>query len=215
MKKKIIGIPGWKIGENSYGVTSTYLEFMSKIGVPRIIMPWEDLVKVDLLILPGGLDINPASYGELPGFTTSHSDVFKQYFYDQKLKNYIGNIPIFGICLGFQQLAVYFGSKLTQNLKFHTQSDDRWKAAHPVYNNANKITMKIKEGEVNSHHHQGVLESQLSLDLKALLFAENEENVIDPIVEAFCHTELPIAAVQWHPEELYDNITFELIDHLI
>ena len=242
--KKTIGIPGYA-GRDSknFGVANTYLKFASEFGNPRIIMPWEEKVDVDLLLLPGGLDTAPSNYGQIPSFDTSNQDVFKEFFFKERLKNYIGNTPIFGICLGFQQLCVYFGSELKQDLMYHAQSQERGALAHYVYesliykdvkdNDTGEMIYKcVKqkrnhlEFKVNSHHHQAVLSSTISHDLNPLLFAKmygydhvsesikiENDNVF--IVEAMHHRELPIAGVQWHPEEIYDFYSRELILKLL
>lgn len=206
MKEKLtIGIPASSLGENSFGATKYYLEFMSKFGNPRIIMPWEEFVKVDMLLLPGGQDINPSSYGEVPGFSTSNTDVFKNFFFENRLKRYIEEkVPVLGICLGFQQLGVYFGSKLTQDFIFHAQSPDRWKKAHELkkyVENGNHLKVKT---EVNSHHHQGITLNDLNMEeLTPIYLAENEDSFItghDYIVEAFKHKTLKVLGVQWHPK---------------
>lgn len=216
--KKVIGIPGWKTGDNSFGCGVNHLDFISEFGTPRIIFPQEDLVNVDLLYLPGGMDLSPSSYGEFPGMYTSNQDVFKQHFYDTKLKLYVENqTPIFGVCLGFQMLASYFGSKLTQHLHYHKQSSARWATAHPlvpVKGTWGEILFD-KKFEVNSHHHQAVTLSNLSNELTTLFIAENEGNIKDPIVEVFMHNNLPIAGVQYHPEELRDNISWNIINDLM
>lgn len=203
MSRKLIGIPGSSMGDNSFGANKTYLEFISKFGDPRIIMPWEDVAKVDLLLLPGGLDVNPAHYGDYPGFYTSNVDVFKDFFFSQRLDNYINaGIPIFGICLGLQQLAVKFGSKLEQNLLYHKQSSGRWETAHDVF--AEKSTnytveKKSKLARVNSHHHQGVAITLLGGELTPLAYSDDfTDNGL--LVEAFEHKSLAISAVQWHPK---------------
>jgi gamma-glutamyl-gamma-aminobutyrate hydrolase PuuD len=54
--------------------------------------------------------------------------------------------------------------------------------------------LKCREMTVNSFHHQGIRESQLSPALR--LMARSD----DDIVEALYHPHLPIAGVQWHPE---------------
>lgn len=211
--KKVIGIPGWKTGDNSYGVTSNYLEYISMFGNPRIIMPWEELVKIDLLFLPGGLDINPLSYGEVPGFKTSNQDVFKQHFFDQRLENYIiSGTPVFGVCLGFQQLNVHFGGKLTQDLPFHEQSSARWSKGHEVCF-VGKASSKF---EVNSHHHQGIVleNNDLSKELQALTISKDVPGVFT-VVESFMHKTLKIAGTQWHPEEFYDEHASKLINELL
>ena len=120
-KKLVIGIPGWKVGENSFGTGVNHLEYISKFGEPRIIMPEntsENIIEqIDLLYLPGGKDLNPSSYGETPGYKTSDPDIHKQRFYDYTLSPIIeANIPIFGVCLGFQMICAKFGVKLLSTL---------------------------------------------------------------------------------------------------
>lgn len=202
---KTILIPGWKTGENSYGCGTNHLTFISKFGHPRILMPWEDLVQGDLLYLPGGLDINPSSYNTIPSFHTSNQDVFKQYFFDNNLKSYIdAGMPIFGICLGFQELNVFFGGSIIQHLPYHPQSKDRWEEGHEV-----NIVGTDKKFKVNSHHHQGVKARNLSKELDALCIAD------DGIIEAFKHKTLPIAGIQWHSEEWYDKFSTDLIKSIM
>ena len=84
MPKPVIGIPGYKVDTN-FGVGIANLEFVSTFGNPRIILPWEEDVPIDVLYLTGGLDVNPTSYGEVPGFKTSNTDVFKQFFFEKRL----------------------------------------------------------------------------------------------------------------------------------
>lgn len=101
-KNKTIGIVGYSLGDNSFGAGKLHLDYISNFGKPRILMPSdEDVQDIDLLYLPGGLDLNPSNYGQAPGFFTSNSDVHKEYFYRVMLPKYVeANIPIFGVCLG-------------------------------------------------------------------------------------------------------------------
>lgn len=225
-KEKKIGIVGWKTGENSFGVTSPYLHYLSQFGEVEILMPQKGVVGgLDLLVLPGGLDLNPLNYGEVPGFYTSNQDVFKQYFFDVNLKQYISkNVPVFGICLGFQQLCALFGSKLTQDMvDAHPYSDPRYKLVHDVYKvevvgealSYKKTTGKDKKEKydkfsVNSLHHQGVMINDLSRDLTPLLIAHDYE-----CVEGMKHNTLPIAGVQYHPEETWCEYASDLILKLL
>jgi putative glutamine amidotransferase len=233
---KVIGIPGYKQQDsNGFGVGNHYLSLASRYGNPRIIMPWEEHVDVDLLILPGGMDINPTSYGEIPQFNTGNQDVFKQFFFDQRLANYVAKgTPIFGICLGFQQLAAFFGSKITQHMAYHKQSAGRMTKGHevrvtdyiPLLNLSFKLTIKDESFDVNSHHHQGVLLKDLSPELLPLLVAANEEygdvtllrtetKIEHNIVESFIHHNLPIGGCQYHPEEWHDWASDALITELL
>lgn len=234
-KRKVILIPGYAGKDsNNFGVGNNYLEFFSKFGDVRILMPHDEFVEGDLLVLPGGLDISASSYGKNPGYKNTAGDQFKQHFYDKKLNLYVGKMPIFGICLGFQQLCAYFGSTITQNFLFHEQSSSRWATAHKVFSpervkfgelGSYKIEGLKNCLEVNSHHHQGVIDAELSPQLKPIAYAElNGYDYVEAlekhnkdcfIVEAMEHADLPIAGVQWHPEELYDPISMSMINKLL
>ena len=100
-----IGIPGWLTGPNSFGVTISYLEFIREIGATdiRVLHPDSPIFKdLDLLILPGGPDINPVRYNAQPSLYTDKPDPIREWFDVRKLPKYIElNIPIFGICRGF------------------------------------------------------------------------------------------------------------------
>lgn len=227
MSKKIIGIPGWSLGDSSFGVTKPYMEFFSQFGLVKILSPQKGIEKVDLLVLSGGLDMSSADYDEIPSFTNSNIDVYKDYFYRQNLKQYIENkIPIFGICLGLQELAVYFGSKLTQNLLYHPYySDPRTELVHEVFpvtgfnEQSGEWTYKVSKDkkdknriEVNSMHHQGLELANMSEDLIPTLLADNYPSML---VEAFIHKELPISAVQFHCEEIFDQYSTEQVENLL
>lgn len=99
MAKKKIGIPVYRLGPNSLGVTNPYLEFISNFGRPVLLHP-EDPVRtdLDLLILPGGPDVDPNRYGATPEVFTQYPSVFLEWFDKIKLPKYIENgTPIFGI----------------------------------------------------------------------------------------------------------------------
>ncbi len=232
---KQIGIVGWKTGDNSFGATVPYLEYLDNFGRTRIIGPKdtvEDHLDLDLLVLPGGPDVRPSSYGEDPGYFTSNHDVMKQHFFDSKLNSFIEKgIPVFGICLGFQMLNVKFGGKLFQNLSSHSYSE-RYKENHTVeivnivnetpnnYNNFLDMYSQITGNKkalfnkipVNSHHHQAILlrDSYLAKDLVCLAKDDKSE-----VCEAFIHKDLMIAGVQFHPEEYFVPLANMLIAFLL
>ncbi|ATL48397.1 hypothetical protein COR50_15175 [Chitinophaga caeni] len=214
---KTIGIVGYRHDESQFfGASAPYLEFITRFGKPRILMPQDDVLNVDLLLVPGGLDVAPLAYGAAPGYRTTNQDVFKQYFYDTKLDGYIdAEIPIFGICGGFQMLSAKFGSKLEQHLPYHPKSAKRTEPVHTVLPTEQASMLGREEFEVNSLHHQGLLLSQVGPDLKVLAVANTLEYINDSIVEAFGHRDKLIAAVQWHPEEYLDLFSCTLIESLL
>ena len=214
---KTIGIIGYRSEDGSvFGAGSNYLELISRFGKPYIIFPGEELAKIDLLVLPGGLDIAPQSFGAMPTFKTGNQDVYKQFFYEKRLPLYIdAGIPIFGICLGFQMLAAYFGSTLEQHLWRHPQSPGRSMPGHTVEPLPEAICYAEQPFEVNSHHHQGVYLHQLSADLEPLALANADPYSDDMLVEAFRHRTKPVMAVQWHPEEWFDAFSCMMINDLL
>ena len=97
----------------------------------------------------------------------------------------VGKIPIFGICLGHQLLALALGGK-TYKLKFGHRGGN-----HPV---KNLLTGKI---EITSQNHGFAVDGE-SLDPSILEITHI--NLYDQTNEGFRHRELPIFSVQYHPE---------------
>lgn len=199
-----VAIPGWQVGPNSFGVTIPYVEFMQNVlGAEeiRILTPdAPEYTDLDLLILPGGADVNPSRYGEVPSFYTDKPDPIKEYFDTHVLPRYVNRgTPIFGICRGAQTLAVHFGGKLIQDMYHETNSsEDPNKGVHQL-RVIDKPAAKVK---VNSRHHQSIMLSSLNdLDVKVLATHEKVHHHVEAIrVQGY-----KIAAVQFHPEDLYDS----------
>lgn len=229
MKIKKIGIVGWSLGENSFGVTKTYLQYFSQYGQVEIITPSNSIRKdLDLIVLPGGADISPKTYGQYPGFLTGNPDVFKEHFMNINLPKYIENgSKIFGICLGLQQIGVHFGASMIQDISlYHEYSKERNDLVHKIKISESILEMmseedksmfikntkekKIKYIEVNSMHHQVINKEAFPDCLEALAISFD-----DNYVEAIRHKELPIYGVQWHPEEIYDVISNTIINKLL
>lgn len=208
MKNKRIGIVGWNTGENSFGVTKPYIEWLSNFGIVEILSPQKGIVKgLDLLILPGGLDLSPQSMNVVPSFYTSNIDVMKQYFYDVNLPKYIAEkTPIFGICLGFQQLGAYFGGKLSQNYPFEYSTNSRFELVDNLKFNTNEFLINTKNYKVNSLHHQGFFNLPDNIEIIARSQDQNIE------AAKFADN---IYGVQWHPEEIDDLLSISIISKLL
>jgi putative glutamine amidotransferase len=222
MKK--IGIVGWNVGDNSFGATKAYLNFLNHFGNVQIITPQQEIIKdLDLLILPGGRDVNPLRYNGLPDWFNSEPNSMLEYFDERKLPQYIEQgTPIFGICRGFQSLNVHFGGGLTQNWVHEQSTKNRGDLVHMLKKMENfpkKVLLTVVDKhnrrkevdyiEVNSLHHQVIFKEDLSPELTPTLRHD------DGVIEAFIHPTLPIAGVQYHPEEIWDDYAMQIINLLL
>lgn len=220
MTKARVGIPFWKTGDNSLGATLAYIMFGEQYGEVVPLMPKHTVrTDLDLLILPGGTDIDSVSYGEVPGYFNSKADPQKEYFDKVYLPQYIANgTPIIGLCRGHQSLGILHGGKLIQNMSHETNKpEDPYKCVHAVqldtmvfwnwrqFINDNKVKI-----QVNSRHHQVIDPEFLSPE-----FAVIGRHEKDGSIEMIAHKELAIIGVQFHPEDIYDYDTNIFVDNLV
>lgn len=234
---KKIGIPAWSLGDNSFGVQKTYLEYFSKFGKVEILTPDKDIrADLDLVILPGGADTMSDNYNEVPGFTNSMADPYKDYFAKVNLPKYIEQgTPVLGICLGFQHLANHFGLPLIQNIDlaqhgYSKDGDDLLNKCeiNPIYKDLlSEIGVNVKsslsEIKVNSFHHQAVSLDKVMNSKDLLWLLKDKTKIVDYatstnyiICEAFMHKTLPIFGVQYHPEKASnDFFTSMLIKYIL
>ncbi len=103
----------------------------------------------------------------------------------ETLKGLVGKVPIFGICLGHQMLALALGAK-TYKLKFGHRGCNQ-----PVRNEA---TGKV---EITSQNHGFAVDAE---SLKATGATVTHMNLNDNTVEGFTHADKALFSVQYHPE---------------
>lgn len=146
------------------------------------------------LLLPGGGDLEPWRYGR-ENIASKEVDSERDQIELGLLGRFLGKKrPVLGICRGLQVINVAFGGTLLQDLPGHSTvaGVDRLHSVHTA-----PSILRTLYGEtsiVNSAHHQAI--ERLGADLEAIQWAP------DGTVEALIHRNLPIWAVQWHPERL-------------
>lgn len=214
---------------NLYGLHSMYVEYFRQFGNVILIDAGNNgVVPVDLLVLPGGADVNPVRYGEVPSTHTGNPNVQLEYFDTHILPKYIKeNIPIFGICRGHQSFAVHMGCKLDQHItqEYSSSPNERGKLVDTIeftdieqpvdittyrrklYKNSSREGFYYK---VNSIHHQAVSDKDFNSN-KCYVIARN---VIYNNIEAMGY-DYPAFTVQWHPEEMNCTYSAKLINKLL
>lgn len=161
---------------------------------------------LDGLVLHGGADVWPGSYGETP-LQERWSGDRNRDDYEIALVRAFANAgkPVFGICRGLQLINVAFGGTLYQDIP--TQRPQalvhRDAAVYDLHfhevdvdpgSRLGAVLADQRSRKVNSVHHQGVK------DL-ADNFVVEARCPVDGMVEAIRHTGTAwVAAVQWHPE---------------
>lgn len=221
---KRIGVITSKNGEGGLGIPSAYAQYFSQYGTLVPINALDDrIADVDIIILQGGADVDPRRYGQKLNYYTQNPNIQMEIWDTEMLPQYIqANIPIFAVCRGFQSINVHFGGQLSQNI-YQEYSDKRADLVHGVTFTRDAIdwvrqsnlynTNIIKDGsnfKVNSLHHQGFTIDQCAPNIMPILTHTVLHNV-----EAFGVRGLPIAGVQWHPEEIWDTFSSRTIKFLL
>jgi putative glutamine amidotransferase len=165
--------------------------------------PDELLDLVDGLVLAGGSDLDPASYGARPHPDTGESwperDRFELALAHRAIER---DLPMLGICRGMQMLNVALGGTLDQHLPDRVGSDVHCHTPgafsdHEVRLESGTLAARAVGAEttaVKSHHHQGV--DELGEGLTASGWATT-----DGVVEAIELDGRPFGlGVLWHPE---------------
>ncbi|MEX0625912.1 MAG: gamma-glutamyl-gamma-aminobutyrate hydrolase family protein [Chloroflexota bacterium] len=165
----------------------------------------EALAAMDGLLLPGGADLDPALYGEVP-----HPAVAVEGARDDlELAAWTAarerGVPILGVCRGFQAINVFSGGGLVQHLEGH-DSPTSAPQAHELYlDPASRLAgilgedEALRRTEVNSYHHQAIRPADLAPGLVASAMAPHEDGELVEALEADDPQDWLIG-VQFHPE---------------
>jgi len=177
-----------------------YRDALERAGATVVEVPPDDELPGDIdgVLLSGGSDVDPATYGEVNTAARDFDgrrDRLELALVSRALRD---DLPVLGICRGFQLLNVALGGRLVQHVEGH----------HPVGHEGvlehrdvripagSRLAAAIGQGPltVNSRHHQAVTPATLAPGLRVTA-------MVGELVEAF---EAPghgwVVGVQWHPE---------------
>ncbi|MCY0897608.1 MAG: gamma-glutamyl-gamma-aminobutyrate hydrolase family protein [Firmicutes bacterium] len=194
---------------------TTYIEAVAQAGAIPVLLPnmaisLELLRQCDGLILSGGGDVDPKTFGAVDDGTDWSGVAVER---DQAELAFIREaerlgMPVFGICRGVQMLAVAYGGTLIQDIPRrrpdttlrHSQGVSREEATHDVTVSANSRLAEIVGNPhffVNSFHHQAIDRVPDGWHVVA--------EAPDAIIEAIEYPgERLVFGVQWHPEDLVE-----------
>lgn len=142
--------------------------------VAAFLRPWS----LDGLILTGGADL-----GSCP-----ERDETERRLLDAWIR---ARRPVLGVCRGLQLLQAYFGGRLCEAPPAHARG--RIHTIEICHERGRRLLGRERFA-APSFHRAGVAEADLAPELRAWAVSQ------DGLVEGVQHRELPIVAVQWHPE---------------
>jgi len=201
---------------NRFGVLANnlsviYTEAVEKAGGLAMILPFtqqQDIIpllveKADGFLFTGGIDVDPAFYGEKGiaglGSVSTELDRFQMTVFHVVMAC---RKPVLAICRGIQLINVALGGSLFQDIPSqfstpvlkHMQDALSFDVDHPVTIAPGSRLFDLFGATimVNSRHHQSI--KAIGRDLFVTAMAP------DGVIEAAEHKTLPMDLVQWHPE---------------
>ena len=161
---------------------------------------------LDALVLQGGNDVSPHSYGQQPLDPAWAGDAVRDRYEMALVNAFIdAGKPVFGICRGLQLLNVTFGGTLIQDIA--TQRPEAGMHINRGHYERNQHAVEIvpgtrlaelypglREGRINSIHHQAIDEVAPGFEVEARCPQDGIIEAVRRRGPGF------VAAVQWHPE---------------
>jgi putative glutamine amidotransferase len=198
-----IGITASRSGE-----MQRYVDYVESAGGEALVLrPGDriDLEKLDGLLLSGGVDVHPRHYDRQVEAALSLDEERDAFEVPLGRAALTTDLPVFGICRGFQLLNVLAGGALVQHFDGHRTAEG---SDAPSGHHAVKIAPSSRladvlgagEVEVNSRHHQGLTEAELAPALRAT--AWSPDGYVEGLELADRSDRRWLLAVQWHPERV-------------
>lgn len=173
---------------------------------PALATAPDDLLDaVDALLLSGGADLDPASFGAepLPGLETTdpRRDAIEIALARRAIAR---DLPVLGICRGLQVLNVATGGTLHQHLPDALGHSEHRRRIASFEGNRHDVVLaegsRLRAIERTavlhpaSHHHQGV--DRIGRGLRVTAWSPEDE-LVEGVEVASCRFAV---GVQWHPE---------------
>jgi putative glutamine amidotransferase len=186
-------------------------------GTPKILDYASDpadaaVAACDGLLIPGGIDVNPAFYGQAAHPTvTEFSDERDAYEAALVRAAIAADKPLFAICRGMQMMNVAMGGTLVQDIPSQVESglthvlvNPKNAVAHQVWVTPGSLVAVLMHAEleqgdalqVNSRHHQSVATLAPGFEVTATA-PDGVVEAIEMKGKRFC------LGVQWHPENFW------------
>ena len=153
---------------------------------------------LDGLVLQGGSDVSPSTYGEAPLAPEWAGDRLRDVYEIELVHEFVeAGKPVLGICRGAQLINVAFGGSLHQDIPSH-RTDDYEGHRHEIRFEPGSGLARLYRGlehpQVSSIHHQSIRSLGRGLHVEA--WSEP-----DGVIEAVrANGRSYVVGVQWHPE---------------
>jgi putative glutamine amidotransferase len=211
MGRPLIAVPGRQFPGrpgryDTVAAGRPYLDAVARAGGRPVVLTPDDpagaLDGLNGLLLLGGGDLDPATYGQVPAPELYGVDAAVDSFELAVVAEAMAiGMPVLGVCRGLQVLNVACGGSLDQHITGRSFVDHgvplESGGLHPVVlapgSRAAAAVGDTRVERCPSHHHQAV--DRLGDGLTPVGWAD------DGLVEAVEHDAGWVVAVQWHPEE--------------
>ena len=200
-----------------FGLNRQYVSALKAAGADVVLLPagleaaGSVLNRLDGVLFPGGLDVDPSYYGESPrpalGRVNADLDALETPLAAAAVER---GLPVLGICRGHQLVNVALGGTLYQDIAADGLSSfDHWAPlekgrdflAHTISVEAGSRLREIvgaESVEVNSFHHQAVRDVAAGLRVNAVS--------PDGVIEGLESSDGRILTLQCHPESLAGTV---------
>ena len=178
-------------------ISHDWIRWLEQFGHTPLLVPnilsdaggYVTSLNADALILTGGNDVIPSASG------TGDFAPRRNQTEETVLATAIAaGMPVFAVCRGLHVVNQYFGGDIVADISGsvvkHVSAD------HPIH--LEEPFIRITEARdiiTNSFHNQAVTLDGVAPDLRVMAASRT-----DGLAEGLVHPDLPILAIQWHPE---------------